>query len=673
MANELKIRVVFDTGEAQSNIGKVSKATKEYAEGTIGALEASLRKAKLAYKDLHEGTQAQIDALVKLKQLEAQVADATGRNIRATNNMAGASANAAMTLQSLNYTIRDAPYFARDFSLGLLAVGNNLNPLIDGFIRMKTETGSYGGALKSLTSMLVGPQGLMFAFSIAVTAIQAITFALAKNKSETESTSKSVDELTDKYRTLAEKASKAAEQMGNIAIADFPATYRALTKEVENSSKAYDELIKKIEHLNELQNSTMAGKGRGFGALYAFLFGPSKEDKKKAEEDLAKMQSQRVELLRQTDLLMKAQEKGKSAGLSGFIAGISIKDANDLEQTFRDIGESLLPNMPKQFGPLGKEITITKEEALKLADSIKGILNPKDTKTPAQTSAWDVSLDKLEAKIEDFAERVKASLSLNKILEESAEGVTELPSTLKEINSILKDYKTDMEDITKLEILLGDKSKERLQVTSDTVAKLQRLKEEISDSSIEALMKGQMDKERKKDTTKVELENAKDVTQDISEYMKEIEDKQREINATANDVGNSLFNAFIQGKKGLDEFLESLALAVAKMLFIRAITSLLGIATGGAATPALSAVGAAGGIGVGIDSKVASNIPQISTGGVSFNTNNKQIVQRLDALNANLAMLQPNVTVVSNVPGLEFTKQVTNKAQRRLTKNNIKA
>ena len=56
-----------------------------------------------------------------------------GNVVDQLNQTTTASANASMALLNLNYVIRDSPYFFQNFALGVLAVGNNLNPFSDRF------------------------------------------------------------------------------------------------------------------------------------------------------------------------------------------------------------------------------------------------------------------------------------------------------------------------------------------------------------------------------------------------------------------------------------------------------------------------------------------------------------------------------------------------------------
>lgn len=670
MANELKIRVIFDTGEAQTNSKKYAESVK-YAEGTVGALEAQLRKLKLELKGTIQNTDAHIAKLVEMKAKQAEVNDALGKGVNAYKSTTGATANATMTLQALNYTIRDAPYFARDFSLGLLAVGNNLNPLIDGFIRMKEQLKEGQTLWGALTSSMSKAQIAILGFSALVSIIQAVTFALAKTKDESEQTTKSVNELGDSFKTLEERIRDANNELKNIKATNFRSVFIALQEELKTTTTELDNLIKKKKEYDDLIKGTTSPEEM---AAFTFFLLPTIEERKKAEEEFKKDKARYEELLRLGRLLNDARQSIEKGGnLPQFIKNTSQQDLKFVTDTFTQWKDTLNDYNAISFTGLGQRINVTKEEATKLLKEIDKIVNPKDIKAPKKASVWDSILEEFDAKMQAFEERIKASAEISKLIRETFLQGVEMPSTFKELISAMEDYQTGLETIKKSEQSLKEQEEARLVIYEKFISRVAKFNLEVSDSSIEKLMQQQLKDEQRKTSKDDEQKALKAVEQDL----KEIERTQNEIDAQASDIGNSLFSAFIQGKKGLDAFLESLALAVAKMLFIKAIASVLGIASGGVTTaasaatsalPGLSGVTAAGGIGVGVNPNV---LPTISTGGLTINTGNQQIISSLNALNANLAMLQPQVTVVSNVPGLEFTKQVTNKAQSKLTRGNV--
>ena len=97
------------------------------------------------------------------------------------NSLKPGAAQATQSLTNLGRIAQDAPF-------GFIAIQNNLSPLIESFGRLKTETGTTGGALKSLVAGLAGPAGLGLAVSVGTALLT--TFA-----GELFSTSKEADVL----------------------------------------------------------------------------------------------------------------------------------------------------------------------------------------------------------------------------------------------------------------------------------------------------------------------------------------------------------------------------------------------------------------------------------------------------------------------------------------------
>lgn len=169
---------------------------------------AWLNKAKIGSQDF-------VNAMATKNQIMV-----AKTNILATNaalqQTSSVSANAGMALLNLNYVIRDSPYFFNNFALGVLAVGNNINPLIDSFTRLRQEAGQKSiSTLALLRQALVGGAGISIAFSVVVTAIQAFVFWQAKSSREAEKTTEKIktqkSELDKLSRSYLESSIKMAE------------------------------------------------------------------------------------------------------------------------------------------------------------------------------------------------------------------------------------------------------------------------------------------------------------------------------------------------------------------------------------------------------------------------------------------------------------------------------
>ena len=94
---------------------------------------------------------------------------ATAKASKALNNVKQASGSAQFALTNLSRVASDAPF-------GFIAIQNNLDPLLSSFGQLQKESGSVGGALKSLGAGLAGPAGIAVGFSVVsalvTTAIQ---------------------------------------------------------------------------------------------------------------------------------------------------------------------------------------------------------------------------------------------------------------------------------------------------------------------------------------------------------------------------------------------------------------------------------------------------------------------------------------------------------------------
>ena len=75
--------------------------------------------------------------------------------------------SAGFALQNLGRVAQDAPF-------GFIGIQNNIQPLLESFQRLKQESGSTGGALKALTSSLVGGGGLLLAVSLVTSALTVL-------------------------------------------------------------------------------------------------------------------------------------------------------------------------------------------------------------------------------------------------------------------------------------------------------------------------------------------------------------------------------------------------------------------------------------------------------------------------------------------------------------------
>lgn len=128
------------------------------------------------------------------------------------------SSNAAtQSLINLSRVAQDAPF-------GFLGIANNLNPLLESFQRLKAESGSTGGALKSLGSSMLGAGGIGLALGV----VSSLLIVFGKNlfgagekadesKGKLDALASSIKDVTDNVSSLS-NALSFQNQLGAINI-----------------------------------------------------------------------------------------------------------------------------------------------------------------------------------------------------------------------------------------------------------------------------------------------------------------------------------------------------------------------------------------------------------------------------------------------------------------------
>jgi hypothetical protein len=99
------------------------------------------------------------NAIAGLKQTDVALQQVATTSLKTGQTVAKGSNQAAFALTNLGRVAQDAPF-------GFIGIQNNLNPLLESFQRLKSESGSTGGALKALAGSLMGPAGLGLALSV---------------------------------------------------------------------------------------------------------------------------------------------------------------------------------------------------------------------------------------------------------------------------------------------------------------------------------------------------------------------------------------------------------------------------------------------------------------------------------------------------------------------------
>jgi hypothetical protein len=121
------------------------------------------------------------------------------------------AAQATNALGNLSLIAQDAPF-------GFIGITNNINPMLESFQRLQTETGGAGAAIKAMVQGLAGPAGLGLAVGVASSLLVTFGGDLFKTEKEVDNfdqrlsalkaTFEKVNDDFNKFVAIADKASK---------------------------------------------------------------------------------------------------------------------------------------------------------------------------------------------------------------------------------------------------------------------------------------------------------------------------------------------------------------------------------------------------------------------------------------------------------------------------------
>lgn len=144
-----------------------------------------------------------------VQQTMAGVATSVGKAQTALKQMPATTSAATQSLVNLSRVAQDAPY-------GFIGIANNLNPLLESFQRLKLETGSTKGALKSLGQSLTGAGGIGLALGIVSSLAVVFGDKLFGAGKAAEKAKSATDALRDSISGVFKDIAKEAVEVGSL-------------------------------------------------------------------------------------------------------------------------------------------------------------------------------------------------------------------------------------------------------------------------------------------------------------------------------------------------------------------------------------------------------------------------------------------------------------------------
>ena len=162
------------------------------------------------------------EAEIALKELNQQSVKTTKTGL---NPLTGATGLAGAAVTELGRTISDVNY-------GFPAVANNISQLGSLFTILTTKAGGAKGAFELMMKQLRGPLGILLAFQVAITLIEAISKGFIKLGKDT-------DTLTETFKNAGK------------GVADISGNFETYINTLQNSNKSQEEQEEAVKRLNK--------------------------------------------------------------------------------------------------------------------------------------------------------------------------------------------------------------------------------------------------------------------------------------------------------------------------------------------------------------------------------------------------------------------------------------
>ena len=381
-------------------------------------------------------------------------ATSTKDSINVLNKQNDATGSATAATMELSRVVSDAPY-------GIRGMANNITQLVSQLGSASKKAGGLGGALKLMGKQLMGPLGIVFLITAAVSALDyfygAATKADKSINSVAESAAKSASAL--KILVKANDSGTMSTEETAKAVKKANSEYKDLNIQVGKNGKITDESVLAINRkITSLENLARATALQGLvEEKFAKLIPLENKLKTQEEEALVKLRIKGINSIKEAQAI--ADDK-KFTAEKGYVTGV-LNQANftksKIDGIQKDIDELIetIPNIDDLFkGTEDKKVNREKVDILGL-DSIDIGENKKKMKKVLDAVADAVGVD---------LKKDPLKIDTNLDLELSDEAKKIVADKLKsDLDNLMLDSK--LEDAKKF----IDKSKEVLGAMTDFV------------------------------------------------------------------------------------------------------------------------------------------------------------------------------------------------------------
>ena len=316
------------------------KITVDAQTGTavVRDLKGQIIATKVPVKQLREefGNFAKTVNATSFNKFSKGLSTAT----KANKNLGDASGAATSSVMELSRVVSDAPY-------GIRGMANNITQLVSQMGFAAKKAGGLGGALKEMGKQFMGPLGIVFLVTAAVSALDFF-YGSATKASETS------NQLNDSLKGLEKTLSTlyTTQDGVNLKIEDYISLTESKIKTDKLVKDSAAEIVKINAEIKEAQRLVDVGEITGF------------KGNAERKEKLAELEAKRREEIKKTVNVIKEfriEEESFNAAEAG-----TLKYYEKLKSNQIDIQRTLSTNS-KEYRKYGKDI----EKTQKLIDAIK--------------------------------------------------------------------------------------------------------------------------------------------------------------------------------------------------------------------------------------------------------------------------------------------------------------
>ena len=178
----------------------------------------------------------------KLASIQKQRAGAQKSVTKALGKQSDATGSATAATMELSRVVSDAPY-------GIRGMANNITQLVSQLGSASKKAGGFGGALKEMGQQLMGPLGVVFAITVAVSALDFFYGANKKAEKGTNDFNDSVSKSGSNLKILKQslKDGTLSTEEANRAVEKANKQYKGLNLKLDENNKLTEESVGFIE------------------------------------------------------------------------------------------------------------------------------------------------------------------------------------------------------------------------------------------------------------------------------------------------------------------------------------------------------------------------------------------------------------------------------------------